>query len=73
MRYYCETGVGINDAIDAAIIQKFLPKLHGSQARLGPVLEKLSALCDGKYQLSLDKIGRMQKRLEVGFTSFAEA
>lgn len=73
VRYYCETGVGINDAIDAAIIQKFLPKLHGSQARLGPVLEKLSALCDGKYPLSLDKIGRMQKRLEVGFTSFAEA
>lgn len=73
VRYYCETGAEINDAIDAAIIQKLLPKLHGSQARLGPVLEKLAALCEGKYLLSRDKIGRMQKRLEVGFTSFAEA
>lgn len=71
--YYCDMGVEIVDAIDAAVLQKLLPKLHGSQARLGPVLEKLSALCDGKYPLSLDKIGRMQKRLEVGFTSFAEA
>ena len=66
-------GATIVDAIDAALLQKLLPKLHGSQARLGPVLEKLAALCDGKYPLSLDKIGRMQKRLEVGFTSFAEA
>ena len=71
--YYCDMGAEIVDAIDAAVLQKLLPKLHGSQARLGPVLEKLSALCDGKYPLSLDKIGRMQKRLEVGFTSFAEA
>ena len=71
--YYCDMGATIVDAIDAALLQKLLPKLHGSQARLGPVREKLAALCDGKYPLSLDKIGRMQKRLEVGFTSFAEA
>ena len=71
--YYCEMGATIEKAIDAAIIQKLLPKLHGSQARLGPVLDKLSELSKDKYPLSLNKIERMQKRLEVGFTSFAEA
>ena len=71
--YYCEMGATIEEAIDAAVLQKLLPKLHGSQARLGPVLEKLVSLCKDRYPLSLDKLERMQKRLEVGFTSFAEA
>ena len=71
--YYCEMGMTIEQAIDAAVLQKLLPKLHGSQARLGPVLDKLALLCKDKYPLSCNKIERMQKRLEVGFTSFAEA
>ena len=71
--YYCEMGVTMDQAIDAAVLQKLLPKLHGSQARLRPVLDKLDLLCKDKYPLSCDKITRMQQRLEVGFTSFAEA
>ncbi len=32
-------------ALDCVIFQKLLPKLHGSRARLGPVLKKLWFLC----------------------------
>jgi energy-coupling factor transporter ATP-binding protein EcfA2 len=33
------------DAFDCVIVQKLLPKLHGSRAKLGPVLKKLWFLC----------------------------
>lgn len=32
-------------AMDAAVMQKLLPKLHGSKKKLGPVLETLMRLC----------------------------
>ena len=32
-------------AFDCVVFQKFLPKLHGSRAKLGPVLKKLWFLC----------------------------
>lgn len=74
-------------AIDAAMLQKLLPKLHGSLNRLGPaidvMLEKFSKMeDDGKdgekttpiYPLSHAKLLRMKDRLEAnGFTSYAEA
>ena len=64
----------VDDALDAAIIQKLLPKLHGSKTKLGPALEKLKNICKDKYPLSLAKIERMEMRLKQnGFTSFAEA
>lgn len=67
-------GWKFEDAMDAAIMQKLLPKLHGSKKKLGPVLEKLDGLCSGRFTASIEKIGRMRKRLaEHGFTSFAEA
>jgi len=34
-----------NEAFDYVIAQKFLPKLHGSRAKLGPLLKKLWFLC----------------------------
>jgi len=43
-RYYLAAGATIDDAIDAAIVQKLLPKLHGSQQRLAPVLKLLKDL-----------------------------
>jgi hypothetical protein len=67
-------GWEFNSAMDAAIMQKLLPKLHGSKKKLGPILEKLNGLCDERFTSSSEKITRMQKRLqEHGFTSFAEA
>jgi len=64
----------LETAMDAAIMQKLLPKLHGSKKKLGPVLDALGGLCDSRFPVSGEKIARMRKRLnEHGFTSFAEA
>ena len=70
------TGSGwqFKDAQDAQVLQKLLPKLHGSERRLGPVLKALEAFCTThECDESLIKIRRMQDRLKDGFTSFAEA
>ena len=64
-------------AIDAAIVQKLMPKLHGSRKKIVPVLKELWTLCgisidleemellevpkDAKYPLTADKIVRMYK------------
>jgi len=39
--YYIDTGASVLDAIDAAIMQKLLPKMHGSQIGLMPTVDKL--------------------------------
>ena len=57
--YYLAAGATIDDAIDAAIVQKLLPKLHGSQARgsqarLGPVLRKLKELATKEETVTLE-------------------
>ena len=71
------TGNGwqFNDALDAQIIQKLMPKLHGSDRKLRPTLTKLKSFCETyKLPLSLAKVDRMLERLtQDGFTSFAEA
>jgi 5-methylcytosine-specific restriction endonuclease McrBC GTP-binding regulatory subunit McrB len=64
----------LDDAIDAAIMQKVLPKLHGSKTKLQPVIDKLKPIITGKYKLSAAKITRMEERLKQnGFTSYTEA
>lgn len=40
-----ENGLNDNEAIDAAILQKLLPKLHGSRKKLVPVLSSIWKLC----------------------------
>lgn len=62
------------DALDAQVMQKLMPKLHGSARKLSGVLETLKKFAD-EHQLPLtqNKVKRMQKRLkDEGFTSFAE-
>lgn len=41
--------VSFDDAFDCVIVQKFLPKLHGSRAKLGPLLKSLWFLCTKKH------------------------
>lgn len=43
--YYLAAGATIDGAIDAAIVQKLLPKLHGSRRKLERVLAELWKLC----------------------------
>ena len=60
--------------LDAVILQKLLPKVHGSRRKIEPVLDALRALCADRFPLSLEKIDRMKARaIQEGFTSYAEA
>ena len=66
-----------NEILDAAIVQKLLPKLHGSRKKLEPALKALWGLCMkdehmadaitndnvkyAKFPESADKIQRMMQ------------
>lgn len=69
------TGWVYKDALDAQVLQKLMPKLHGSARKLGGVLKALEEFATARsLTLTLEKVKRMQQRLERdGFTSFAEA
>jgi hypothetical protein len=62
------------DALDAQVLQKLMPKLHGSARKLGGVLNALEIFANKhELTLTLEKVQRMQVRLKRdGFTSFAE-
>ncbi len=64
------------DALDAQVLQKLMPKLHGSARKLEGVLKALADFAGNTNRdlpLTREKIERMQLRLERdGFTSFAE-
>jgi hypothetical protein len=62
------------DALDAQVMQKLMPKLHGSARKLCGVLNTLEKFAvEHALPLTQDKVARMQKRLkDEGFTSFAE-
>ena len=70
-----DTKMEIEEILDAAVVQKLLPKLHGSRKKLDPVLKQLWRLCfetantelpissenvaQAKFKESADKIWRM--------------
>lgn len=59
--------------LDAQILQRIMPKLHGSEKRLRPILNALEAYASQEgYKWSVEKIGRMQIRLKDGFASFLD-
>lgn len=65
-------------ALDAQVMQKLLPKLHGSIRKLSPVLDALLKICGEEGDLNLKysarKLNHMKHNLERnGFTSFTEA
>jgi hypothetical protein len=51
-----EKKMTLDQAIDSAIVQKLLPKLHGSKTKLSPVLKEMWRLCfkDAKPQTELE-------------------
>ena len=77
------------DVIDAAIMQKLLPKVHGSRNKIEKILRLLGQHCladptkepfkkdesgAATYPVSYEKIERMHRRVIAdGFTSYAEA
>ncbi|MBI9103761.1 MAG: hypothetical protein JEY99_15200 [Spirochaetales bacterium] len=78
-----------DEIIDAAIMQKLLPKLHGSRNKIENTLKELGNLClknpetknfpisttdNIRYPVSYEKLHRMYKHVIAdGFTSYAEA
>jgi len=72
--YLQHFGMTNSEAYDIAIMQKLLPKLHGSRSKLNKVLPKLIELCTDNFPISLEKLERMKKNAEEnGFASYAEA
>lgn len=63
-----------SEAIDIQILQKILPKFHGTQGKLLESLTALKTLCDDKsYNRSSKKLEIMLKQLERdGYTSFIQ-
>ncbi|TRW95825.1 McrB family protein [Candidatus Methylobacter oryzae] len=63
-----------SEAIDIQILQKILPKFHGTQGKLLESLTALKTLCDDKsYNRSSKKLEVMLKQLEQdGYTSFIQ-
>ena len=65
-------------ALDLAMMQKVLPKVHGSRRRVEPVLVALDALAQGagpgpRLPITHHKIGRMIESVRANqFVSFAE-
>ncbi len=68
-------GWQLKHALDAQVLQKLMPRLHGSQRKLEPVLKALEGFCaEHDLQGSLEKIGRMKQRLaHDGFANAFEA
>ena len=68
----------VNTALDLAIMQKVLPKVHGSRRRIEPVLTALEALAQGdgpapRLPVTHAKVGRMIESIRANqFVSFAE-
>ncbi|MGB2922141.1 MAG: hypothetical protein WA944_21600 [Mycobacterium sp.] len=77
--YLAATGDTDGDtALDLAMMQKVLPKVHGSRRRVEPVLAALASLAQGsgpvpRLPVTLHKIGRMIESVRANqFVSFAE-
>lgn len=64
----------LETAYDLQVLQKVLPKLSGSRAKLeGPLTDLLEHLANEDLPLSAAKVGRMLKTVRsVGFVSFVE-
>lgn len=77
--FFAATGdTDVDTALDLAIMQKVLPKVHGSRRRVEPVLTELDALAVGvgplpRLPITHHKIVRMIESVRANqFVSFAE-
>ena len=55
--------VSENDKIDIAVMQKLLPKLHGSRRKLYPILETLAKLCVNEGDVKKDFLENKEEHL----------
>jgi 5-methylcytosine-specific restriction protein B len=64
-----ETSSSVTEIIDAAIMQKILPKVHGSRRKLEPVLKTLGQLCLKESQ-NFDNL--LLTKTEIDFKDFTK-
>jgi 5-methylcytosine-specific restriction endonuclease McrBC GTP-binding regulatory subunit McrB len=66
----------LEEVMDIQILQKILPKFHGTQGKLEEPLNRLFDFCnaeDARFPRSAEKLARMIQNLKVqGYTSFIE-
>ena len=55
----CYTDMSDEEAIDAAMVQKLLPKIHGSRKKISPVLTSLWQLCYKQDAVEIDTLDAM--------------
>lgn len=55
----CFTDMSDDEAIDAAMVQKLLPKIHGSRKKISPVLTALWQLCYKQDAVEIDTLDAM--------------
>ncbi|MCQ2259475.1 MAG: hypothetical protein MJZ41_16030 [Bacteroidaceae bacterium] len=55
----CFTDMSDEEAIDAAMVQKLLPKIHGSRKKISPVLTALWQLCYKADAVEIDTLNAM--------------
>ncbi|MGX9789749.1 McrB family protein [Mycobacterium sp. MMS18-G62] len=77
--FFAATGdTDVDTALDLAMMQKVLPKVHGSRRRVEPVLKELESLAQGagpdpRFPVTYQKIIRMIESVRANqFVSFAE-
>lgn len=57
--------------LDVQILQKLLPKLHGSKNVIGNTLQELEDYCGEEFEMSREKLHEMNEELEtVRYVSF---
>jgi energy-coupling factor transporter ATP-binding protein EcfA2 len=61
------------DAFDCVVFQKLLPKLHGSRAKLGPVLKKLWFLCVTPHKVDAETKEARDKLIAATLKTAEEA
>lgn len=67
-----KTGWTLDEIIDAAIIQKLLPKLHGSRKKIEPTLKALWNLCVNDEELNLETISQFPEESNMKYPLSAE-
>mgnify|MGYP000944160042 FL=1 len=67
-----KTGWTLDEIIDSAIIQKLLPKLHGSRKKIEPTLKALWSLCVNDQELNLETTSEFSEEKSMKYPLSAE-
>jgi len=68
----CFTDMSDNESIDSAIVQKLLPKVHGSRKKVTPVLKALWAICYEGEVVEIDTLEELPEASTFKYPLTAE-